>query len=160
MEALPYPDASFDLVTGFNSFFFANDFVAALREAGRVGKPGAPIVIQVWGAHERCDLEAMKAIARPFTRPRPVKARRALEELATLAGLTPETAFDTTWAYDFPDEETLTRALLAPGGLALLAGQEHEDTLKAAIIEGLTPYRREDGTYRLSNEYHYLIARA
>jgi hypothetical protein len=35
-------------VTGFNSFFFANDMVAALREAGRVAKPGAPVVIQVW----------------------------------------------------------------------------------------------------------------
>ena len=29
MEALPYEDDSFDLVTGFNSFFFANDIVAA-----------------------------------------------------------------------------------------------------------------------------------
>src|SRR5215207_8044535 len=60
MEALPYEDHTFDLVTGFNSFFFADDIVAALREAGRVAKPGAPVVIQVWGAHERCDLEAMK----------------------------------------------------------------------------------------------------
>ena len=33
MEALPYDDDTFDLVTGFNSFFFANDIVAALREA-------------------------------------------------------------------------------------------------------------------------------
>jgi ubiquinone/menaquinone biosynthesis C-methylase UbiE len=41
MEALPYEDDTFDLVTGFNSFFFANDIVAALREAGRVAKPGA-----------------------------------------------------------------------------------------------------------------------
>ena len=64
----------FDLVTGFNSFFFANDMVAALREAGRVAKPGAPVVIQVWGAHERCDLEAMKQIARPFLPPRPPDA--------------------------------------------------------------------------------------
>ena len=53
MEALPYDDDTFDLVTGFNSFFFANDIVAAVREAGRVAKPGAPVVIQVWGAHER-----------------------------------------------------------------------------------------------------------
>src|SRR6185436_2445719 len=29
MEALPYADDSFDLVTGFPSFFFANDIVAA-----------------------------------------------------------------------------------------------------------------------------------
>jgi ubiquinone/menaquinone biosynthesis C-methylase UbiE len=34
MEALPYEEDTFDLVTGFNSFFFAADLVAALREAG------------------------------------------------------------------------------------------------------------------------------
>ena len=95
MEELPYDDDTFDLVTGFNSFFFANDMVAALREAGRVAKPGAPVVIQVWGAHERCDLEAMKEIARPFLPPRPPDAPPdpdlsepgALEALATQAGL-------------------------------------------------------------------------
>ncbi|HYT51749.1 MAG TPA: class I SAM-dependent methyltransferase [Gaiellaceae bacterium] len=74
MEDLPWGDDSFDLVTGFNSFFFANDMVAALREAGRVAKPGAPVVIQVWGAHERCDLEAMKQVVRPFLPPRPPDA--------------------------------------------------------------------------------------
>ena len=71
MEALPYDDDTFDLVTGFNSFFFANDIVAAVREAGRVAKPGAPVVIQVWGPHERNELEAMKEIVRPFMPPRP-----------------------------------------------------------------------------------------
>ena len=30
MEELPWDDDGFDLVTGFNSFFFANDMVAAL----------------------------------------------------------------------------------------------------------------------------------
>jgi ubiquinone/menaquinone biosynthesis C-methylase UbiE len=35
MEDLPWDDDSFDLVTGFNSFFFANDMIAALREARR-----------------------------------------------------------------------------------------------------------------------------
>jgi ubiquinone/menaquinone biosynthesis C-methylase UbiE len=45
MEQLPWEDDSFDLVTGFNSFFFADDIVAALREAGRVAKPGAAVVI-------------------------------------------------------------------------------------------------------------------
>ena len=49
MEALPYEADSFDLVAGFNSFFFANDIVAALAEARRVAKPGASVVIQVWG---------------------------------------------------------------------------------------------------------------
>jgi SAM-dependent methyltransferase len=168
MEDLPWEDDSFDLVTGFNSFFFANDMVAALREAGRVAKPGAPIVIQVWGAHERCELEAMKQLARPFLPPRPPDAPPdpdlsqpgALQALALRAGLTPESEFDTTWAFEYPDAETLGRALVAVAGLAALAGAERERELKTAIVDGLAPYRRADGSYRLSNEYHYLIARA
>jgi len=40
-EALPFPDDTFDLVAGLNVFFFASDMVAALREAGRVARPGA-----------------------------------------------------------------------------------------------------------------------
>ncbi len=85
MESLPYDADTFDLVTGFTSFFFANDMVAALREAGRVAKPGAPVVIQVWGAHEQLfprsdegDREAVLPAppSRCATRPRPVPARR------------------------------------------------------------------------------------
>jgi SAM-dependent methyltransferase len=168
MEDLPWDDETFDLVTGFNSFFFANDMVAALREAGRVAKPGAPVVIQVWGAHERCDLEAMKQIARPFLPPRPPDAAPdpdlsqpgALRALADEAGLRPESEFNTTWAFEYPDAETLGRAMVAVAGLVTLAGAEREHELKTAIVDGLASYRRADGSYSLSNEYHYLVARA
>jgi SAM-dependent methyltransferase len=168
MEDLPWDDGSFDLVTGFNSFFFANDMVAALREAGRVTRPNAPVVIQVWGAHERCDLEAMKQLARPFLPPRPADAPPdpdlsqpgALETLATQAGLTPESEFDAVWTLEYPDAETLGRAMIAVAGLAALAGTDREQELETAIVDGLAPYRVSDGSYRFSNEYHYLIARA
>jgi SAM-dependent methyltransferase len=168
MEALPYDDGSFDLVTGFNSFFFATDIVAALSEAGRVARPGAPVVVQVWGPHDRNDLEAVKAIARPYFPPRPADAPPepdysrpgVLEDLADRAGLRPETAFDAGWAYAFEDETELASALVAPAGIALAAGPEREDELKRAIVDGLAPYRTPDGSYALRNEYHYLVARA
>jgi SAM-dependent methyltransferase len=168
MEDLPWDDDTFDLVTGFNSFFFANDMVAALREARRVAKPNASVVIQVWGAHERCDLEAMKQLARPFLPPRPPDAPPdpdlsqpgSLDALAREAGLTPESEFDATWAFEYPDADTLSRAMVAVAGLATLAGPEREEELKAAVVEGLAPYRRADGSFRLSNEYHYVIASA
>jgi SAM-dependent methyltransferase len=168
MEELPYDDDGFDLVTGFNSFFFANDMVVALREAARVAKPGAEVVIQVWGAHERCDLEAMKQVARPFLPPRPPDAPPdpdlsqpgLLEALASEAGLSPGEEFDVTWALEYPDVETLARAMVAVAGLAVLAGPEREDELRRAIVDGLAPYRRADGSYRLENEYHVLVARA
>jgi len=168
MEHLPWEDGRFDIVTGFNAFFFADDMVAALREAGRVARPGAPVVIQVWGTHERCDLEAMKEIARPFLPPRPADAPPdpdlsqpgLLRALAGEAGLHPEDEFDATWAYVYPDAETLGRAMLGVAGLALLVGPEREHELATAIVDGLAPYRQDDGSYRLSNEYHYVIARA
>src|ERR1700761_494156 len=168
MEALPYEDDTFDLVTGFNAFFFANDIVAAMREAGRVAKPGAAVVIQVWGPHERNDLEAMKEIVRPFMPPRSVDAPPepeysepgVLEGLAGQAGLTPRSAFDTSWAFEFPDEDTMRRALCAPAGGARPVGSEGEQQFKDALSAGLAKYRASDGSYRLQNEYHFLIARA
>jgi SAM-dependent methyltransferase len=168
MEDLPWENETFDLVTGFNSFFFADDMVAALREAGRVAKPGAPVVIQVWGAHERCDLEAMKRVARPFLPPRPPDAPPdpdlaepgALRALADQSGLRPESEFDATWALEYPDAETLSRAMLAVAGLATLAGPGREYDLKTAIVDGLAAFRTLDGGYRLSNEYKFLVARA
>src|SRR5262245_29231394 len=169
MESLPYEDDTFDLVTGFTSFFFATDMVAALREARRVAKPGARVVIQVWGPRERNDLEAMKVIVRPFFPPRPADAPAepteygrpgVLEELASEAGLVAEESFDTSWAYVYPDPETLARAMVAPAGIAALVGPSKEDAMKAAIVDGLAPYRTEDGGYRLENEYRFLIARA
>jgi SAM-dependent methyltransferase len=168
MEALPYGDDTFDLVTGFTSFFFANDMVAALREAGRVAKPGAPVVIQVWGPYERRDLEAMMKIAHRYLPPRPPDAPAepelwkpgVLEEMATEAGLEPGQAFDITWAYEYPDFETLGRAMMAPAGIAVLVGPEREAEVRAAIVEGLAPFRTELGSYRLQNEFRCLIAYA
>jgi SAM-dependent methyltransferase len=168
MEALPYEEGTFDLVTGFNSFFFADDFAGALREARRVAKPGAAVVIQVWGPHEHNDLEAMKALVRPFLPRRPADAPPepdyaapgVLEELATRAGLMPEAAFDVSWSYGFPDEPTLRRALVAPAGIAVLAGPEHERELGDAIVAGLAACRQADGGYRLRNAFHFLIVRA
>jgi SAM-dependent methyltransferase len=168
MESLPYEDDTFDLVTGFNSFYFANDMVAALREAGRVAKPGAPVVIQVWGPHERNDLEAMKAIVRRFFPPRPADAPAepdysepgVLEHMATEAGLDAGSTFESTWSYEFGDEETVRRALVAPAGIAVLVGPDREDDVKDAIVSGLATHRTADGSYRLQNTFHSLIARA
>jgi SAM-dependent methyltransferase len=165
MQFLPYGDDAFDLVTGFNAFFFAGDMVAAIREAGRVARPAASVVIQVWGRPERCDLEAMKAAVTPFlpgaggTRKPPDFWRPGvLEALAAEAGLTPRTAFDTSWAYEYPDEKTMVRALLAAAGLALVAEQVGGGIVERAMGEALAPYRTQAGGYRLENEWHYLVA--
>jgi SAM-dependent methyltransferase len=166
MQFLPFADDSFDLVTGFTSFFFAADMTAALREAGRVGKPGAPVVIQVWGNPAHNDLEPMKRIARPFisgggsSDPPALWKPGVLEEMAAAAGLSSRLAFDHSFAYEYPDHETLGRLLLAPAGLGALIGPKHEDEVRTQIVEAMAPFRKEHGGYALSNELHYLIASA
>ena len=167
LQFLPYEDDLFDVVAGFNSFFFADDMVTALREAGRVAKPGAPIVIQVWGRPERCDLEAMKAAVTPFlpgagTERKPPDFWRpgVLEELASEAGLEPQSAFDVAWAYEYHDEDAALRGLLAAGGLALIAESVGGGVVESAIVASLAPYRTPSGGYRLENEFHFVIASA
>jgi SAM-dependent methyltransferase len=167
LQRLPYTDRAFDAVTGFCSFFFADDMVEALREAGRVAKPGAPVVIQVWGRPERFDLGLMKAVLARF-RPPPPPGRidpatlwqpGVLEELAVQAGLIPDSAFDHRWAYEFADEASMSRAMLSAGGFGAIVG-DRKDEARDAVLEALAACRTPDGGYRISNEWHYLMARA
>lgn len=168
MELLPFDDSSFDVVTGFNSFFFAADLAGALREARRVARSGAPVVVQVWGPPERNDLEAMKEVARRYAPPPPPNALPpprlwepgVLEQLAAEAGLEPEQAFDLAYDFEYADEETLGRLLMAPMGLAELVGPEREQRVRSEIVSALAAYRTAGGGFRLRNEFHLLVARA
>ena len=49
LEALPYSDGAFDVVTGFNSFQYAGNPIIALGEARRVTKSDGKLVIMTWG---------------------------------------------------------------------------------------------------------------
>jgi SAM-dependent methyltransferase len=168
LQFLPWEDDRFDLVAGFNAFFFAADMTAALREAGRVAKPGAPVVIQVWGRPERCDLTPMLHAVRPLRPapppgappPTPLWVPGTLERIAAEAGLTPQAEFDRTTTLVYPDEPTLVRTLLSPGGVVEAIEASGEQPVADAIVDSLAPYRTTGGGYRLENEWHYLIASA
>jgi SAM-dependent methyltransferase len=163
LQALPYEDDAFDVVTGFTSFFFADDMVAALREAGRVARPGASVVIQAFGRPEKCALEAVKlAIAayRPGGTEEQYWRPGLVDELVSAAGLTIESSFDTTYAYAYPDADALGEAMLAAGGAAAVAGPDNEAALREDIIRALAGSRQADGSYRVTNEWHMIIARA
>lgn len=167
LQRLPYADDSFDAVTGFCSFFFADDMVEALREAGRVAKPGAPIVIQVWGQPERFDLGLMKAVLARFRPPPPADRLDpstlwkpgVLEDLAVRAGLIPDAAFDDRFAYEYADEESMSRAMLSAGGFGAVVG-DRQDEARAAVLEALAVCRTPACGYRIENDWHFLIARA
>jgi SAM-dependent methyltransferase len=166
MVDLPFADDTFDVVTGFTSFFFADDMAAALREAGRVTAPGGHVVVEVFGAPERCEIELVKQAIAPF-RPRGEDGEEVrywrpgmVEELVAAAGLDVAEAFTCTTTYDYPDEERFLAAMLSAGGAGRVAGPERETELRAALVTAMAGCRRRDGSYGISNEWEVVIARA
>ena len=164
MQRLPFGDDAFDAVTGFNSFSLVPDMAAAVREAGRVARPGAPVVIQVWGRPERVGLTQMFAALRalrgaPPPGP-PLATPGALEAVAEAAGLPPGEAFDVAVTLAYPDEPALLRRMLSPGPVAELVDAVGEEAVTEAILRSLAPCRSPDGGYRVATEWRTLIARA
>jgi SAM-dependent methyltransferase len=161
MEALPFGDASFDVVAGFNSFFFASDMLVALREARRVVRPGGTVLAQVWGRPERCDLDAMKhAIDHWLPKqdplapgPPPLYEDGVLAGLLAAAGLEETATFATTWSYRFDDDDQMLRALLSPGLVAIAIDRAGERAVAEAVLAAMAPQRRPDGSYELANEW-------
>ncbi|HEX5909506.1 MAG TPA: methyltransferase domain-containing protein [Thermoleophilaceae bacterium] len=167
LERLPWDDDRFDLVTGFNSFFFAADIGAALAEARRVARPGADVVIQVWGRPDRCDLGAMIAAMGQLRDARPAAPAGpplwqpgVVEHMARGAGLEPRLAFDYSCAFDYADEDELVRGMAAAGGVVEAAAAVGDEPVRRAILDSLARFRAADGSYRLANEWRSVVATA
>jgi ubiquinone/menaquinone biosynthesis C-methylase UbiE len=72
LESLPWPDASFDWVTGFNSFQFADDKARALDEARRVSRGPVAIVTPATRPSQgsrRCSSRSLLSFHRRRSRP-------------------------------------------------------------------------------------------
>jgi SAM-dependent methyltransferase len=128
MEALPYADASFDVVTGFHALQFAEDPLHALQEARRVARPGRYVAMVAWGRGEDCEfamtLKAVMACLPPppagakgaFAMASPVK----LEALMEQAGLTIDARGDVSCPFVYPDDETAWKTISCYGLMEVL----------------------------------------
>jgi SAM-dependent methyltransferase len=166
MEELPFPDAAFDLVTGFNSFQYAGNPAAALAEARRVCRPGGQVVIMTWGPPEGMPAATLVAALRPLLPPPPPGApgpfalsdEAALRAFAAQAGLRPTRVTDVACAGEYPDLPTALRGL-GSSGLAVRA-REHSGAAAVDAAHGaaLAPFRRGDGAYRIAAAFRWLAA--
>ena len=164
MQDLPFAEDRFDVVTGFSSLFFADDMTRALSEARRVCKPGGTVLAQVFGRPQRCSLEVLKRSIMPLLglegdEP-PYWRFDMLEQVARDAGLTPVESFYSSWAYEFADDDAMLRAMLSAGSAVAAVEHAGRDVVVETILGALAPYRDADGSYRMPNEWHYLVARA
>ena len=165
MEELPYDDRTFDVVAGFNAFQFAASPVNALQEARRVSRPGAPLVIVVFGKREDTEAAAYFAAIDPLLPPPgtpgpfALSLDGALEALVTGAGMHPGKVekFDCPWAY--PDETTLLRGLLSSGPGNRAIQHSGEAAARDAVLKALALFKTASGGYKLKNKVRYMIAK-
>src|SRR5262245_45602064 len=165
LEELPFDDASFDVITGFNSFQFAGDIANALREAARVTRPGGHVAMCVWGTKDQCEtvahtIGAIMALGPPPPpSPRPPLATPGMiEDLMTQAGLERFTSEDVACPFEFLDADTAVRCFLS-AGLPPHIRQLGDEPVRRVALKTLGPFTRPDGSVRQRNVFHWVMAR-
>jgi SAM-dependent methyltransferase len=166
METLPFDDESFDVVTGLNTFYYAISPLKALTEARRVLKRRGRLIISNWGDSERCDATIIFRtlnMFRPFAiygthNPYAMSTDGALRALTAKAGFTKllESEAHTSWNY--PNENTVLRGLLAHGSAQSAIDHEGELCIREAVLSVIKPFRLAQGGYRIQNFFKYLVA--
>jgi SAM-dependent methyltransferase len=147
MENLPWADASFDVVTAFDSLQYALDPEMALTEASRVVRADGRIAICKWGPPDGNEFFAflasigaggvrgdLLAVSDPV--------HDAIRSTRLLVLATGDLPAPIEMAGDTALESSLARAGVAAGSRAIAAAAR---------------WRRDDGTYRFDNRQRYWI---
>jgi SAM-dependent methyltransferase len=166
IQSLPFPDDVFDAVTGFNSFQYAADPIAALREARRVTAPGGRILALVWSPADMCELaphlQSLGALMPPpppgTPGPFALCGRDALEEFFASAGLEVADVDDVMCTFAYPDTATAVRALSSAGPVVRIIEYAGAEAVRLDIEAFLARHVRPDGTYAIRNHFRYALS--
>lgn len=115
--ALPFDDASFDVVTCQSAMMFFPDATGALREMGRVTRPDGTVAVQVF------DLRAEQPAYGPWIA---MVARHAGQDAMRMLG--------TYWVHGDRD---VMRARCAEAGLRVVAIHDHERPAEFPSVEAM-----------------------
>jgi SAM-dependent methyltransferase len=168
LESLPFPDGSFDVVTGFNSFQYAASPGAALAEAKRVARPGSHVVVVTWGDPVGMEAASIVAALRPLLPAPPpgtpgpfaLSDETALRGFASVAGLEPLELMDVDSPWHYADLATALRGLGSSGVAARARDHSNADAVDEAHAKALDPFHQGDGSYRVGARFRCLVTRA
>lgn len=153
MEDLPWPDASFDVVTGFNSFQYALDIDAALSEARRVSRRGGRLAICKWARPEDNEFFAL-LIALGAGRGGSLRATDPVDEAVRRAGLALSDTGEVAVAMEMADAAALEDALISAGALE----SPRDERERRRLLVRAAGFRQPDGSYRFASRLRYIIA--
>jgi SAM-dependent methyltransferase len=168
LESLPWPEASFDWVTGFNSFQFADDKARALEEARRVSRGPVAIVIP-----SRASESGLTSVFKPLSPLFPSEGLEAmkqsgifalsdpgkLEEVLAAAHLTVQIDTEIETPIVFDNADAAVRAFLGAGPTALAIRHSGKSAVAPAVRDALRPFTGAQGRVTLPGWYRVILAR-
>jgi SAM-dependent methyltransferase len=165
MDALPWGDGAFDVVTAFNSIWLGCE--PAVVEAARVLKPGGTFGMTFWGSPKRLGLLPYFMAVAQNSPPSHVEATLdqgqtgrpgVAEAMLESAGLRVLARGAVTVTNEFPDLDTFTRAALSAGPSFPAIEQVGEEQFKQVLD---TAYAHADAPglgVRIASEFGWLTA--
>ena len=169
LEALPYPDGAFDLVTAFNSVFYASNPRRVIAEMARVTGSGGHVVVTVGAGAEKSDLPKLVDVLRPLLAPADpdddaavpvtlsdIDQMRAEIERVGLA-LLDQVEVPFPWIYQ--DVEEALRGQTSSGPSEAAIRHSGREAVEAALRGFFAERTQPDGTIRMDLCFRYALAR-
>ena len=167
LEALPWPDDTFDVVTGFSAFQFAKDKVRALVEARRVSR--GPVVVVI-PHRSGSGIAVVFAALLPLFPPQALADLAdngifalsdpgRLDEVCAAARLTIQDDDEIEAVVGFADTDTAVRAFTAAGPTQLAIAQSGEPAVAQAVRDTLHQFTGPDPQVILPGWFRVVTAR-
>ena len=157
-EALPWLDNTFDVATGFSTFQFADDHVAALTEARRVSRGQVWVAIPTRLADSGIPklFAALAMLFPPEYLPSlkrsgmyALSAPGSLEETLSRAEMSPRSDQTIEATTVFPDTGAAVGAFLSAGATALAIRHSGQLAVETALHAALAPFTGDHGRVTL-----------
>lgn len=165
LEALPFKNNSFDVVTGFNSFQYAGSFEKALLEAKRVLKPGGKLVLGIWDKPELSDgTTILKAIGSLLPPPPPgtpgpfaLSEDGKIENLFEKNGLELLERLSISCPFLYATLADGIKSYLGTGPAAAAINNNPGELVEETIKKALQQFRVADDFYFMQNQFLVFI---
>ncbi len=165
LEALPFADNGFDIVTGFNSFQYAGDFEKALMEARRVLRNNGWLVIGIWDKPELSEATTvLKAIGSLLPPPPPgTPGPFALSEDGVIEAIIKKIGMNLIYKTTvgcpllYSKLSDGVKSFMGTGPAAAAGNHADEKKVKEIIATALQPFKVTEDFYHLQNQFLVFI---
>lgn len=165
LEEIPFTDNSFDVVAGFNSFQFAGDKIAALKQAKQAVRKGGKMVVAIWDEAKNSDASFVFASIGALLPPPPpnapgpwaLSAAGTMERICEDLDLTILHKEKIACPWLFTDQDELFKAFMCTGPAVKASEILGQQRVKDIIEQGSQPFRLADDIYFMNNYFNFFV---